>query len=103
MVDSSGSASHPSDEAVSGVRSAIGRYLIQDSTDAELRAALRDLARDAQTRSLRAEELIVALKRLLHSLPQVQRMDDRADRDGLVARLVSVCIDVYYERGATPE
>jgi hypothetical protein len=95
---SAGGSAHPSDDAVSRVRPAIRRYLARESTDVELRSALRDLARDAEARSLRAEELVVALKRLLGELPEVQRIGERTERERVVARLVSTCIDVYYDR-----
>jgi hypothetical protein len=89
---------HPSAEATASVRRAIEHHLRQESTDEELRRALKALARDAHARSLRAEELIIVLKQMIGSLPEVQRIANRRQRDELVAELVTLCIDVYYER-----
>ncbi len=89
---------HPSEIVVARVRPAIQRYLARESTDVELRTALHDLARDAEAKSLRAEELVVALKKLLGDLPEMQKIRERAERERVMARLVSTCIDVYYDR-----
>ncbi len=95
---SSDESRHPSTEATAVVRTAIEQHLQRKTSEVELRGALRALARDAHARSLRAEELIVVLKQMINTLPAVQQIQDRRERDELVRELVSTCIDVYYER-----
>jgi hypothetical protein len=75
---------------------AISKHARSEAHDDELRHALGLLAQEAQSRRLRAEELIIALKGLWRSLPEVQQTTNRTEQNVLLGRLVSMCIEEYY-------
>ena len=88
----------PSSETLEVVRLALVRHITGSISKEELCAALRRLADEAQARHLRAEEMLVVFKDLWHSLPEVRRITDRGERGRLLAKVVSLCIEVYYSR-----
>ncbi len=51
---------------------------------------------DAKRNEWAPEQLLVAFKSGLATMPAVQRLTRGPDRDEFVARLVSLCIDEYY-------
>lgn len=65
-----------------------------------LEKRLRDVARmiavDARTRGLRAEQMLVALKRDWPKLLDRRRVPGEAELSMLAERLVSFCIQEYY-------
>ena len=61
--------------------------------------ALRRICLDARRSEWRPEQLLIAFKSALHTLPSVRRLTRGPDRDELVARLVRLCIQEYF--GAT--
>jgi hypothetical protein len=63
---------------------------------AGLQHAIRRICLDARRNAWPPEQLLVAFKKALHSLPCVQRLTAGPDRDELVARLVTLCIEEYY-------
>jgi len=63
---------------------------------AGLQHAVRRICLDARRNAWPPEQLLVAFKRALHSLPCVQRLTAGPDRDALVGRLVTLCIQEYY-------
>jgi hypothetical protein len=69
-----------------------------DASAREVRRALHALALAARQQSLHAEELIVALKQVWRSIPQVQETEDSRERARLMELLVTLCIEEYYER-----
>ena len=83
-------------ETLQVLRAAIAKHACGQAHDDELRHALGRLAREAQTRRMRAEELIIALKALWRTLPEVQQATNRTEQSLLLGRLVSMCIDEYY-------
>ena len=86
----------PSTETLEILRAAIAKHARGEAHDDELRRALSLLAQEAQVKHLRAEELIIALKTLWRSLPEVQQATNRTDQNLLLGRLVSICIEEYY-------
>jgi hypothetical protein len=58
--------------------------------------AVRRICADAKRNGWTPEQLLVAFKSALATIPAVQRLTRGPDRDQFVARLVSVCIDEYY-------
>jgi hypothetical protein len=83
-------------ETLQVLRAAVAKHARGVAHDDELRHALRLLAQEAQSRRLRAEELIIALKALWRALPEVQEATDRSEQTALLGRLVSMCIEEYY-------
>jgi len=62
----------------------------------ELQHAVRRICIDARRSNWPPEQLLIAFKMALDTIPSVQRLTRGPDRDELVARLVSLCIDEYY-------
>jgi hypothetical protein len=83
-------------ETLQILRAAIAKHARSEAPDDELRRALSLLAREAQARRLRAEEVIIALKALWRALPEVQQAANRSEQNLLLGRLVSICIQEYY-------
>jgi hypothetical protein len=61
-----------------------------------LREVARLIADDARARGLRAEQMLVALKRDWPRLLETRRLPDEASVRALAERLVSFCIHEYY-------
>ena len=72
-----------SHEAASGLKHAVWRICV-----------------DARRNEWPPEQLLVAFKAALDRTPALQRLARGPDRDALVARLVSLCIEAYYLRPA---
>lgn len=66
--------------------------------DAALVAAVDRTVREAQSRSLRAEEVIVAFKDLLGELPELLVPERRLEAAHFRERLITECIRAYYAR-----
>ena len=86
----------PSDDAFAALGTAIERRLRGEGTDSELRDALRALVRQARARGLLVEGVLVRLKELLQSLPDVRQLRDPQERAQLTERIVTACIEEYY-------
>lgn len=61
--------------------------------------ALRRLAAEAHDRQLHGEHLLVAFKRVWSEMPEVRAFREAGERQRLLDRLVTLCIDAYYRRG----
>jgi hypothetical protein len=61
-----------------------------------LRGVARMIAEDARARGLRAEQMIVAIKRDWPKLLERRRVPGEAELHMLIERLVSFCIHEYY-------
>ena len=85
-------------ETVEAVRRALVHHV--RSPDAEptgaLRDALHDLAHAARERSVSPEELLVALKAIWRSLPEMENARDRDEQTRILQRGVSICIKEYF-------
>ena len=86
----------PSESTLAALRSALRNYLAGRRTGGELHRALQALCAEAHGGGLRAEELLVRLKQLFYQLPEVQALPHGTDRNDLLNRVVSVCIEEYY-------
>lgn len=60
-------------------------------------AALEELAREAHEQRLYGEQMLLAFKHLWQDMPEVAALADRREEQRLLGRLVSLCIDTYYE------
>ncbi len=84
------------DETVSAVRVALRAYL-RDSTDpSALQASLLMLASEARARAILPEQLLIVLKDVWHTLPEVRSMTDTREHIGMLQRVVTMCIKEYY-------
>ena len=86
----------PSDATLTALRNALRTHLAGRPTGGELHRALNALCAEAHGRGLRAEELLVRLKQVFYQLPEVQELPHGSDRNDLLNRVVSVCIEEYY-------
>jgi hypothetical protein len=84
------------DETVAAVRDALRAYLSR-SPDAEaLRRALTDLSVQARERSILAEHVLVVLKDVWSTLPEVRAMPETDEQIRMLQRVVTMCIKEYY-------
>jgi hypothetical protein len=93
-----GSDRFPSSETVSLVEATLTAFLDGTVDDARVCEVFSHLAREADTRQLRAEGMLVAFKQIWDGLPQVRALRDSQRREQLRAHLVRLCIDSYYKR-----
>ena len=66
--------------------------------NAALARALDHMVAEARDRALRAEEVIVAFKELLASLPALNLPERRLEATHFRERLITECIRAYYTR-----
>lgn len=83
-------------ETREAVRDAIRDRLQHSSAEAAVDAALRKLTRDARSCSVRAEHVVIALKQLWSTLPDVPEGTDLTDRNRLLERIITFSIREYY-------
>jgi hypothetical protein len=85
-----------SDQTLTELRVALQQRLGGSTSDAEIRQALRAMSEEAHAESLKVEQVIVALKRVWESLPEVRRASDRLEQNRVLERVVTLCIEEYY-------
>jgi hypothetical protein len=99
MVAHDSSSPPPSrlaDETVHALREALRRYLSNGLTPSPLQAALLLTAREARERDILPEQLLIVLKDVWSSLPEVRAMTDNGQQIRLLQRVVTMCIKEYY-------
>lgn len=82
--------------SVEGLRFALTTFLSSTGDVTSLQPALRDIALEARAREIRAEQLLVLLKDIWFSLPQIARAPEGDDQNRLLQRVVTLCIREYY-------
>jgi hypothetical protein len=70
--------------------------LAQPDSDTQIRAAVREWCETARDRQLAPEQFLVVLKSQFSRIPDLQRRDERTQRNAQFERLVSMCIEEYY-------
>jgi hypothetical protein len=70
-------------------------------TRAPVRSAVRLVCADARRQHYTPEKLLVDLKDVLRATPAVQQVPRGPERDDLVARVVTLCIDEFFD-GTSP-
>ena len=89
-------------ETVTAVRAALARYAREGNHTDELRDLLMRVAAEARAKHIMAERLLVVLKEIWGSLPEVRQQSDRGrigDQNALLQQLVTRCIQQYYTTG----
>ena len=92
----------PSDDARAALQAALGGFVRHGGRPADEEAVcdvLRRLAGEAHERQLHGEHLLVAFKRVWSEMPEVRALRETGERQRLLDRLVTLCIDTYYRRG----
>jgi hypothetical protein len=84
------------DETMDAMRLALREYLSDTTEPASVQRALLTMAAEARTKSIPPEQLLVALKEVWGSLPEVKAMSDMRRQTTLLQRIVTMCIREYY-------
>lgn len=84
------------DETVAALRTALRAYLANAGEPAVLQVALLRMSVEARERSLLPEHLLVVLKDVWSTLPEVRAMTDAGEQIRLMQRVVTMCIKEYY-------
>jgi hypothetical protein len=84
------------EDTISAVRTALAQYLRTPSSPTELRAALNLMADEARAKAILPEHLLVTLKQLWSSLPEVRSVGDVDEQTRTLQRVVTMCIREYY-------
>jgi len=85
-------------ETVDAVRRALqlhARDPVGDPTP-ELGTALHTLAREAREKAVPPEQLLITLKNVWQSLPEVESARDFTEQTRTLQRLVTICIKEYF-------
>jgi ActR/RegA family two-component response regulator len=95
--DSSQTPSSRLDDAtVDAVRLALRAYLADSANPGELQAALHLMAAEARSRTILPEQLLVVLKDVWSTLPEVRSMTDSREQIRLLQRVVTMSIKEYF-------
>ena len=62
----------------------------------ELRTALHAIAREAREKAVPPEQLLITLKNVWQSLPEVENARDFNEQTRMLQRLVTICIKEYF-------
>ena len=62
----------------------------------ELHDILRRVSAEAREKGIQAEQLLIIMKELWYSLPELRRVADNDLQVALLQELISRCIDRYY-------
>lgn len=95
--DSGQPPSGPLDDAsLNAVRLALRAYLHDSENTSALQASLLLVSSEARARNILPEHLLVTLKELWNTLPEVRAMTDASQQVRLLQRVVTMCIREYY-------
>lgn len=94
-------SSHPppsrlDDDTVAAVRGALRAYLSPSADHTALQGALVRMSAEARERAILPEHLLVVLKDVWGTLPEVRAMTDAGEQVRLLQRVVTMCIKEYY-------
>lgn len=89
-----GSALDP--DTVADLRSVLSQSLADGSHPDGLKALLTRAAAEARGKGLQAEQLLLALKDIWYSLPQLSTRPSTDEQTRLLQQLIARCIQEYY-------
>lgn len=81
---------------IEALRSALARSVAQGNHEADLRDLLCQTAAEARDKGIRAEQLLIALKDIWFSLPELTSKTPTDVDYTLLQELISRCIQEYY-------
>ena len=99
MMASDSSHTPPSrldDATVAAVRASLRAYLAASADSSPLQQALLHMSTEARERAMLPEQLLVVLKDVWGTLPEVRGMTDTGEQVRLLQRVVTMCIRAYY-------
>lgn len=83
-------------ETVSALRAALARSVAQGNHADDLRQLLCHAAEEARVKGIQAERLLIVLKDIWYSLPEVVNASSSVVENTLLQELISRCIQEYY-------
>jgi hypothetical protein len=84
------------DASIDLLRAALRDYLQDSQEPSKLQPSLLVIASEARARSILPEQLLVVLKEVWSSLPEVRSMTNTREQINLLQRVVTMCIKEYY-------
>jgi hypothetical protein len=85
------------EETVARARAALSRYLDDPESGGQaLRDALDGMAVEARDKKMLPEQLLVVLKEIWYTLPEVRAIEDSGAQIRMLQRVVTMCIKEYY-------
>lgn len=81
---------------VTALRAALSRSVAQGNHADDLRQLLCHAADEARTKGIQAERLLIILKDIWYSLPEVVNAPTSDVENALLQELISRCIQEYY-------
>ena len=100
MMMAHDSSSPPSsrldDDTIAALRAALRQYLSNGLSPSTVQPALVRMAAEARAKGILPEQLLIMLKDLWSSLPEVRGMVDTSEQVRLLQRVVTMCIKEYY-------
>jgi hypothetical protein len=78
------------------LRAVLDRAARRGNHTDELHVVLQRAAAEAHEKSIQAEHLLLIMKDLWQSLPEVRRVSDSGRQTTLLQELISRCIEQYY-------
>lgn len=94
--DSSAPRRQLSAQAIARLEAALEKYLQTGSEVSDLQSAIRALSSEARQHSIHAEQILVLLKDLWFSLPQIRSASPGDQQPEMLQRAVTLCIREYY-------
>jgi hemoglobin-like flavoprotein len=86
------------DETISALRNALAQYVREGERSSQLGKTLHRVAAEAHEKQISAEHLLIILKNLWSSLPEVRDMEKATEREKLKQKIVTACIAEYYRK-----
>jgi hypothetical protein len=83
-------------QTVDALRKALATSVAQGNHVDDLRDLLCRAAADARSKGMQAEHLLVTLKEIWYSMPEVTSASSAAVENTLLQELISRCIQEYY-------
>ena len=84
------------DQATIAALQSVLRDYVSTGSSSSLTEGLVLLADEARDKHILAEQLLIVLKDLWHSLPEVRALTDARQQARLLERVISMCIKEYY-------
>ena len=84
------------EHTVDALRAVLARSVINGAHDTKLRDLLCTTAMEARTKGIQAEQLLIILKDMWHSLPELLAKTSSDVDNTLLQELISRCIQEYY-------
>lgn len=94
--DSSSPRPNLSATAIAGLEEALAAFLADQSDGSSLESALRTLTVEAREKQVHAEQLLIVLKDVWFSLPQIRETPLGGPQNAMLQRVITQCIRQYY-------